>query len=668
MHSHLPVFCQIAQGWFHSRFHCLEQTPCCQCLAVHAPLLAIEPMVINTAALMFNHKAMATKINMILTVTILTMAMTATTATITTTITVANPAPLCWISITNVTIDSPLILYRSFRLEEFNGCVTLQKKLSQFFYIYLYGVGLLFFAYCYSFLMQTNDWWSKFREFLCKWHCCCHRILRNQQSLPSPADDLQQNHLSVDQTAALVGRRNTLPMTCDSSRASQMFNASDLALTVNKYSPDNSKYPFLSAKRKVTHSAKNAGSFYLRLGAMIFGIVAMIDRSLQLFQAVDTGRVPHCYSISNVCEDVIAMMFIFVQLYFIFQNSKMTIHRFKEAGRFGTMHLIATNLCMWIRAVVVEEYHIIQEIRETLHHSNDEIYNATHVNVKSSSNSAISVSHAALNIIGGSSVYEDYSHCEYGDKELDHIIHYTKAFTTTCIIEYALICAGVSFIMWRNIGHTVRLRSKFRKQNFQIDCSSSTKGLFVGLLFVVFTLVTMVIFFTKIRLKQNIDALFIFYISDGLLYVTSIGALVFAAWKMRYLHYGSGNDRVVLLDDILLIVALIGQLMFCLFSMLALSSFTYVAILMVVVSLLRMIEVLIQTMFIFVAQRLIALTPSAQIRKPGSFIRAFPDGAERNRSSTAWNVQPENPLSVTKHKVHLQLPFPTERNGMQSTE
>lgn len=42
----------------------------------------------------------------------------------------------------------------------------------------------------------------------------------------------------------------------------------------------------------------------------------------------------------------------------------MTIHRFKEIGRFGAMHLIATNLCIWIRAVVTEEYHIINEINE----------------------------------------------------------------------------------------------------------------------------------------------------------------------------------------------------------------------------------------------------------------------------------------------------------------
>lgn len=40
----------------------------------------------------------------------------------------------------------------------------------------------------------------------------------------------------------------------------------------------------------------------------------------------------------------------------------MTIHRFKEIGRFGCMHLVATNVCLWIKAIIFEEYHIIQEV------------------------------------------------------------------------------------------------------------------------------------------------------------------------------------------------------------------------------------------------------------------------------------------------------------------
>lgn len=43
--------------------------------------------------------------------------------------------------------------------------------------------------------------------------------------------------------------------------------------------------------------------------------------------------------------------------------SKLNIHRFKVIARFGLMHVVATNLCVWIRTLVLES---IKEI--TKHH------------------------------------------------------------------------------------------------------------------------------------------------------------------------------------------------------------------------------------------------------------------------------------------------------------
>lgn len=207
-------------------------------------------------------------------------------------------------------------------------------------------------------------------------------------------------------------------------------------------------------------------------------------------------------------------------------------------------------------------------------------------------------------------------------EEMDELVRHAKPFMTTCLIEYALICAAVSYIMWRNIGNSVRKRSKFRKHNFQIDCSSSTKGLFVGLLFVIITLVSMVIFFTKVRLERNKEALWVFYFSDCVLYVASIIALCSASYKMRKLYYVP-HHKGLLLDDILLIIALVGQLMFCIFSIIALTKWELTSFMIVVVSLCRMIEVLLQTVFILIAQRLVAMTPDMQAKKPGREMITF---------------------------------------------
>lgn len=199
-----------------------------------------------------------------------------------------------------------------------------------------------------------------------------------------------------------------------------------------------------------------------------------------------------------------------------------------------------------------------------------------------------------------------------------------EPFMTTCIIEYSLICAAVMYILWRNIGHTPRLRVRQRKQRFHVDCTASTQGLFLGLLFMVYTIVSMVIFFTKVRSGATEDALRVFYTAYVVLFGGSIAALCAGMYRMRKLFYVHTHKKnIVLLDDILLIVGLIGQLMYCVFSVVPLSEGGFTATMIVVSSLLRMIQVLWQTVFIFFAQRLATLTPEMQEKNPGREMVTF---------------------------------------------
>ena len=60
------------------------------------------------------------------------------------------------------------------------------------------------------------------------------------------------------------------------------------------------------------------------------------------------------------------MFFVFVQMYFIFLNQKMNIYKNKFISRFGLMHMIATNLCVWFNVLILETSH---EIMEGRHHA-----------------------------------------------------------------------------------------------------------------------------------------------------------------------------------------------------------------------------------------------------------------------------------------------------------
>lgn len=187
------------------------------------------------------------------------------------------------------------------------------------------------------------------------------------------------------------------------------------------------------------------------------------------------------------------------------------------------------------------------------------------------------------------------------------------------------------YILWRNVGGRAGDGSpknayrNARKQHFHVDCSSSTKGLFMGLLFMVFTIVSMIIFFTKINSEQDYQALWVFYASDGILYVVSILSLLAGMHLLSTLTYipNLHTSSSLYLDDILLIVGLIGQLMICIFSVVALNNDGLTAVMIVTTSVLRMCQVLLQTVFILFAQRLVATTQYMQQKKPGRELVTF---------------------------------------------
>ena len=71
------------------------------------------------------------------------------------------------------------------------------------------------------------------------------------------------------------------------------------------------------------------------------------------------------------CENFIAILnpacrslFIFAQMYFIFLNTKLTIYKYKKFARFGLMHMVATNLCVWMNVLIEETNHELHSYME----------------------------------------------------------------------------------------------------------------------------------------------------------------------------------------------------------------------------------------------------------------------------------------------------------------
>lgn len=74
------------------------------------------------------------------------------------------------------------------------------------------------------------------------------------------------------------------------------------------------------------------GSFYLRVGAVAFGIGSMIYSGLEFGQFFEIESKEHCYSFIYGVTPSSHMIFTFIQLYFIFMNSRVLIARHKLIG------------------------------------------------------------------------------------------------------------------------------------------------------------------------------------------------------------------------------------------------------------------------------------------------------------------------------------------------
>ncbi|CAH1127289.1 unnamed protein product [Ceutorhynchus assimilis] len=107
-------------------------------------------------------------------------------------------------------------------------------------------------------------------------------------------------------------------------------------------------------KRKTTQNDHSHGSFFLRIGAIAFGLGTMIYNGLEFGKFFETPFNSKCHMILQGINPVLQMIFTFMQMYFIFMNSRLNIHRFKVVARFGLMHVVATNICVWIRTLVLE--------------------------------------------------------------------------------------------------------------------------------------------------------------------------------------------------------------------------------------------------------------------------------------------------------------------------
>ncbi|BFZ11159.1 hypothetical protein BsWGS_14198 [Bradybaena similaris] len=397
-------------------------------------------------------------------------------------------------------------------------------------------------------------------------------------------------------------------------------------------------------------SNHHTGTFYLRLGVLGFGIGSMIHSGLNFGAYVSVSS--SCTEPIQAIKPVIHLIFTFFQLYFIFMNSKMCIHRYKKLARFGLMHMCATNICVWFHSIVVETMHVIHmqdhgghhgpggeghhSPGASDHHSSPDQHgdhddhmdhgdNPVYSLINTTVGSGRKLHAAAPMAYHGNNSLDDS--CQWADM-MGKAVEASGTYLYPCTIEYSLMCAGILYVMWTNVGtkpkaprsseHDLEDDDDDNLHRMSVDCTSSSRGLFLGILLTVGTIISIIAFYmlnNKEEMKSS--GIVLAHLSETVIYSLTLIALFLAAFKMKGLTFHA--DHEVDLEDILVLISFTGLLAFIIFSLVAsmLSKPTMTSGLTILSNLLMLFQSTTQTLFMLAGDRMTASNEMQARKKPG---------------------------------------------------
>ena len=264
---------------------------------------------------------------------------------------------------------------------------------------------------------------------------------------------------------------------------------------------------------------------------------------------------------------------------------QMNIYKRRFISRLGLMHMIATNLCVWLKVVILETKHEIQisHLKQSAH------VTVSHTDLLTSASDIDFLMHGS-----------DQNFIRVSDSDTINIMHLTESvscpkknvmhtllensgpFLFPCTIEFSLICAAILFIMWKNVNteheyyKLARLRNMHAgeasdlpsgDQMYSVDCSRASTGLFCGIVVMVVTIISLIVFFVFITNEDSSmrqTAVQVASFSELIMYGLTSVAVMVGMCQMRKLWYD--DSRTLELDNLLLIIAQTGVFIYAAFS------------------------------------------------------------------------------------------------------
>ncbi|KAK3529358.1 hypothetical protein QTP70_029331 [Hemibagrus guttatus] len=353
------------------------------------------------------------------------------------------------------------------------------------------------------------------------------------------------------------------------------------------------------------HTDHHAGGITVTVVLMLFAGVSLL---LCLFMMAYNVVMTECLSAAKVFLPFIQTPFLILQTYLLWSHSKDCIHKHKVLTRSGLMIILSTDVLLWLSAVTEDTIHMEIELERQ--------YNETISSVKIREDS------------------ENVTVCDC--RRLPVCISLRKGYEILYPfnMEFSLLAGCMLYVMWKNVGrHMIGTHSGHtQKITLRIMCHGGVLlGLILGVLVLISGIVVFLLYQVWVGQKElRLDAFLMFYnfhicLMPALILCSLAGTLVYR-WKESRGHSqhhggeakrggsvakgggsvdkgggGVAKNPTRSLDVLLLLGAGLGQLSLSYFSLvaaLALGSGGILGNLHLAYSLLSLLELILQNIFI----------------------------------------------------------------------
>ncbi|XP_055638387.1 proton channel OtopLc-like isoform X2 [Toxorhynchites rutilus septentrionalis] len=378
----------------------------------------------------------------------------------------------------------------------------------------------------------------------------------------------------------------------------------------------------------LTPERTRLGSFYLRVGAIAFGIGSMVYSGLDFGQYFELKRDARCQNFLIALIPAARMALCILQMQFIFLNGgQFHMDQHKFVSRFGLMHMLATNVCEWLYVIIEEAKH------EIVHLAHQGMHPVTSTVATLAAGNFIEIgSGAKLNDFHLNATHRHPNHHRHHLTKregpatiagfechrtniMGSLVQSAAPFLFPCTIEYSLICAVILFEMWKKLlakgpgcnasrrGSRKSLTGKSANL-LSIDCSNAQRGMFGGILVIVLTIIVLIMYFVlhKERYFQRMATIEV-TISEIILYTLMSFAVILAMLRMRDLKFSQKKcNGGISLDCTLLVLAQIGTYIYCMFSIIgtffSIGISEYATVYSLLAEIISLIQTSLQTLFI----------------------------------------------------------------------